>query len=282
MIYEVFHTLEAMRQHRQALSGSVALVPTMGALHEGHLSLVKKAKSLADTVILSIFVNPLQFGPHEDFQKYPRDLESDLRKAAAVGVDCFFAPTTETMYPENFGCYVNPTYPMIERWEGQHRPGHFQGVATVVLKLFNVVRPTYAIFGLKDYQQLLLIRKMTSDLDVPVKVVAAPIVRDSDGLALSSRNSFLSSKDRALALGLYRSIQQAQQAILKENQTDLSLLTEQLHSRIAGEPNVKVDYVAFVDPDTLEPQAQFKNETLLILAVHVGTTRLIDNALISL
>ena len=280
MNYQLCETLEAMRAYRQSLNGKVAVVPTMGALHEGHLSLVKEARKYADTVILTIFVNPTQFGPHEDFEKYPRDLEGDLRKGQSAGVDCFFTPTKVMMYPPNYGTYVVPELPLEQKLEGAFRPGHFRGVTTIVLKLFNIIQPHAALFGLKDYQQYLLIKKMVEDLNCPIQVVGVPIYRESDGLAMSSRNVYLSQTERQQALVLSKAIQQAKIALLEKGERDLTLLEQQLRKKIEVSSEIQIDYACFVDPETLDPQSHFTGKTLFILTVRIGKTRLLDNAVI--
>ena len=277
----VVKTVEQMQAYRHSLSGKVAFVPTMGALHEGHLSLVKLAKQHADTVIMSIFVNPTQFGPQEDFLQYPRDVAGDIQKCRSVGVDCFFTPGVEDIYPPGFGTYVVPEAPFVKLWEGERRPGHFRGVATVVLRLFNLVRPHMAVFGLKDYQQCLVIQKMAQDFHLPLQIVAAPTHREAGGLSMSSRNQYLSPVERQQALGIYQALLQAQRALLQAGQTHLPPLLEALKPTIETGTNVQIDYLAFVHPDTLEPQTTFTEKTLLLAAVKVGQTRLIDNLLIT-
>ncbi|MGK5093125.1 pantoate--beta-alanine ligase [Deltaproteobacteria bacterium TL4] len=280
MSYTIAKNIEEMVALRKRLTGKVAVVPTMGALHDGHLSLVKIARQQAEHVLMSIFVNPTQFGPNEDFEAYPRDLEKDLQKGRSAGVDVFFTPEVSSMYPGGFATYVVPESPLIQKWEGAARPGHFKGVATIVLKLFNVLQPHVAVFGLKDFQQLLVIRKMVADLNVPIEIIGAPIHREVDGLAMSSRNVYLSPQERVRALGINRSLKRAQKAILEEGQTDLLQLTETLKALIVTGEEVSIEYALFVHPETLEPQKTFEEKTLFIVTAKVGRTRLLDNILI--
>lgn len=253
----------------------IGFVPTMGALHEGHLSLVRAACARATFVVVSIFVNPTQFGPGEDFAAYPRDIAADLELLAAEGVDVVFTPTVEVMYGATHQVNVDPG-PLSARWEGASRPEHFGGVATVVTKLFNTVRPDLAFFGEKDYQQLQIVKRLAEDLDTGVTVVGCPIVRDLDGLALSSRNAYLSSADRASALGLSSALEAASQAIAW-GQNDARELEAVMHKTITEHPNVVLDYAAVVDSATLEPLDVVTFQARAIIAARVGTTRLIDN-----
>lgn len=252
--------------------GRVALVPTMGALHEGHRSLIRLARERADHVVVSIFVNPLQFGPNEDFARYPRTLEADLEVCAADGVAVVFAPAAEEMYAPDRSISVTAG-PMGSIVEGAFRPGHFDGVLTVVLKLFNLVRPDIAVFGQKDAQQLALIRRMVTDLDVPVEIVAGPTVREPDGLALSSRNRYLSEEDRAVALALSRALREG----ARHRRPDEIRRAARAVLDAAG-PALRVDYLVLVDPATFtEVPEDHHGEAILAVAARVGTTRLIDN-----
>ena len=253
-------------------------VPTMGALHEGHLSLVRRSKREADVTVVSLFVNPAQFGPHEDFLQYPRNLERDSELLLREGVDFLFAPPVEEIYPADFQTYVT-----VERvaaaFEGASRPGHFRGVATVVAKLFHIVQPDRAYFGRKDAQQCAVIKQMVRDLNLPVEIVVCPIVREPDGLALSSRNGYLSAEERQAALILHRSLCHARDLILG-GEHDTGKIIGQMRQLIAAEPRADVDYVEAVDPESFTPRVHFEGATLIALAVRIGSTRLIDNLLI--
>ncbi|MBK7714116.1 MAG: pantoate--beta-alanine ligase [Gemmatimonadetes bacterium] len=267
--------LRAWRAAERAAGRRVAFVPTMGALHAGHLALVDLAARLAPTVLMSVFVNPLQFGPGEDFARYPRDLDRDRALAAGRGVAALFVPAVEAMYPPGAETRVVPG-PMAERWEGAQRPGHFAGVLTVVAKLLNLVQPDLAVFGQKDIQQVCLVRRMVRDLDLPVEIHVGRTVRETDGLALSSRNAYLSSADRTAALSLSRALRAADLAWRGGEAEALrlhSLMMEQFHMSIG----VTVDYIAIVDPDTLRPVERADGGTIVAVAARVGRTRLLDN-----
>ena len=254
--------------------GTLALVPTMGALHAGHMALVAEAKRRADRVAATIFVNPLQFGAGEDLDRYPRQEQQDARMLAQAGCDLLWIPAVEEIYPDGFATTVRVSG-VSERWEGEIRPGHFDGVATVVAKLFIAVRPDTAVFGQKDFQQLAVIRRMVADLGLPVHVIAAPTVREPDGLALSSRNAYLSPEERQSALALPRALSGAQQAI-RSGASVAGTLAE-ARAMLAAAGFSRVDYVALVDADTLQPlDAQSPSMRLLAAAV-IGSTRLIDN-----
>lgn len=259
------------------LGKTIALVPTMGSLHEGHLALVKAASERADFVVVSIFVNPLQFGQGEDFDRYPRSLEADRDQLRALGVDFLFSPSVEEMYGGRFQTTVVPGG-VAERWEGERRPGHFEGVATVVMKLFNIVRPDLAFFGEKDFQQIAVVKNLVADLDMGVKVVTVPTVRDADGLAKSSRNAYLTPEERRVALAIPRAIDAARAAVDSGERDMLELVERALTSlRSSG---VDPDYVAIVDPVSLEPVDTLAEGATarILVAGAVGTTRLIDNA----
>jgi pantoate--beta-alanine ligase len=251
----------------------------MGALHAGHLSLVERSCADCGYTVVSIFVNPMQFGPHEDFARYPRDLEADLRALAAYPVDLVFVPSTETMYPPGSTTAVE-VGSVAEKWEGACRPGHFRGVATVVLKLLNLVRPDVAYFGQKDYQQTVVVRRMVADLDVPVEIRVCPTVREADGLALSSRNVYLSPADREKALSLSRGLRRAEE-LVRGGQRDAAIVRQAVHDVLSSAAGVKADYVAVVDPQTLEEVRTVDQPTLVAVAARVGTTRLIDNTIVS-
>jgi pantoate--beta-alanine ligase len=253
----------------------LGLVPTMGALHAGHLSLVRAAKLQCDAVAVSIFVNPTQFGPTEDFGKYPRPFESDCAALEKEGVDIIFAPAVEEMYRKGETTWVT-VEGLSEKLDGRSRPGHFRGVTTVVSKLFHVVEPDVAFFGQKDAAQLAVIRRMVRDLNFSVEIVGCPIVREPDGLAMSSRNAYLNSEDRRRALVLHRSLERVEKEF-RAGQTAAAQLSEAGRVVIAAEPQVRLDYFEIVDPDTLDPVAQITGKTLVAVAAYVGSTRLIDN-----
>lgn len=256
----------------------VSFVPTMGYLHEGHLTLCRIAAERGDLVCISIFVNPAQFGPAEDLDSYPRDLQGDLLKAEKCGVDLCYAPPAGSVYPPGFQTYVDVTEiskPMC----GAKRPGHFRGVATVVTKLLNLIRPHCAVFGQKDYQQLQVIRRMVRDLDMDVEIVAGPIVREADGLAMSSRNAYLTGPQRKQATCLYRGLRCADE-LFGRGERDALRLVSAVREVIEAEPETRIDYVDIRDPETLEPLDLVEDEALVALAVFVGKTRLIDNTVI--
>ncbi|HEY3686692.1 MAG TPA: pantoate--beta-alanine ligase [Streptosporangiaceae bacterium] len=270
-------TIPELQAARARLTGSVGLVPTMGALHEGHLSLMRRAGAEADTVAVSIFVNPLQFGPGEDLDKYPRMLEADLRACDDVGVGLVFAPTPAIMYPHEPTVTVSPGR-MGTLLEGAHRPGHFDGMLTVVLKLFNLVRPDIAVFGQKDGQQLALIRRMVADLNVPVRVLAGETVREPDGLALSSRNRYLTPADRDAAVALSRALFAARDTADSGPEAAMAAAEKELSTA----PDVRLDYLSLVAPDTFQPiAADHSGAAILAVAAHVGATRLIDNVTVT-
>lgn len=278
---ETIHTIDWMQQvarDARLKERILGLVPTMGALHEGHLSLVREALRRCSPVLVSIFVNPKQFGPAEDFQKYPRTLEADREALERLGVDYLFAPSPEEMYPRGFRTAVI-VEGLGDRLEGRSRPGHFRGVATVVLKLFGIVQPRFAFFGRKDAQQVLIIRRMTSDLNLDAEVVTCPIVREPGGLALSSRNAYLDAGERQSATALYRSLDAARQAIQSGDRDPMRILAA-LRKVIDVEAHVALDYAEIVDAETLEPAATLRRPSYILVAARVGGTRLIDNALI--
>jgi len=276
--------LSGIAETRAALAelrrkGSVGFVPTMGALHAGHRSLVAAARTRCRVVAASIFVNPTQFAPNEDFSRYPRALDADCRMLEAEGVDLVFTPAAEAMYPPSATTFVD-VGAIGERLDGASRPGHFRGVATVVAKLFHIVEPQFAFFGQKDAAQVAVLRRMVRDLDFPLELVVCPIVREPDGLAMSSRNRYLSAEERCHALALHRALQRAQSLVAQgENRTE-DLLRDTI-DRLRREPGVRIDYIAVVDPDTLLPIESVGSGGLLAVAAYVGTTRLIDNILLS-
>jgi pantoate--beta-alanine ligase len=257
---------------------TLGLVPTMGGLHEGHLSLARAATAQCDVVAASIFVNPLQFGPTEDFEKYPRALECDAELLQKAGVRLLFVPSVAEMYPPGAKTYVDVN-DLSGKLDGGSRPGHFRGVATVVCKLFEIVRPDRAYFGQKDAAQVALLRKMVRDLDMDLEIVVCPIVREPDGLAMSSRNAYLNPAQRKQALVLSRALQQVKSAV-DAGERSAQKLAEIGVKAVASEPEAKLDYFAIVDPDTLEPLDQVSQGTLVAVAAWVGTTRLIDNMLL--
>jgi pantoate--beta-alanine ligase len=275
---EVIHTVEWMKQvSRQARAEGrlTGFVPTMGALHAGHLTLIEAARRDASPVIASIFVNPKQFGPSEDYKKYPRDLEGDRRKLEEAGVDFLFVPPVEEIYPAGFRTSVN-VEGLGDRLEGKIRPGHFRGVATVVLKLLEIVAPRFAYFGRKDAQQARIIRQMAADLALDSEIVVCPIVREPDGLALSSRNQYLSPAERKAATVLYRALSRARLAIEDGERDSMRIITA-MRQELAGEPLGAPDYVEIVDADSFEPIMWLTRTCLVLLAVRFGATRLIDN-----
>jgi pantoate--beta-alanine ligase len=247
----------------------------MGYLHEGHLTLIDEARRRTDAVILTIFVNPLQFGPKEDLARYPRDLPRDRALAEGRGTAALFVPTVETMYPPGSEVRVIPG-PTADRWEGAARPGHFTGVLTVVAKLFHLVEPDIACFGQKDIQQLTLVKKMVRDLDWSLEIVTVPTVREADGLALSSRNAYLNAEDRRRAVVLSRALHAAHQAFC-EGERQAERLQERMQQRLQGEPGVNVEYIAIVEPEGMTPVTAVQGSTIVAIAARVGGTRLIDN-----
>lgn len=257
---------------------TIGFVPTMGALHQGHLSLMRQAVKDNDIVVVSIFVNPTQFGPKEDFKKYPRNLKQDARLCRKVGVDIIFYPDIKEMYPDNYKTYVE-VYNLSDCLCGKFRPGHFRGVATVVTKLFNIVSPDIAYFGQKDAQQAIIIQKMASDLNMPLKIKIMPTVRDNDGLALSSRNVYLNPEERKDALVLSKALNLAK-GLIKASIKDTHKIIARMRKLIAAKKTSKVDYISIVDLDNLKPIKKISDTCLIALAVWVGKTRLIDNIIV--
>lgn len=258
---------------------SIGFFPTMGALHEGHLSFMRAARKETDFLVISIFVNPSQFGPSEDFAEYPRDLEGDLAKVEEVGVDLVFAPSTDEMYPEGFATFVVQER-LTDRMCGLSRPGFFRGVTTVVAKLFNLVGPCVAYFGQKDYQQSVVVRQMVRDLNMEVEIRVLPTVREADGLAMSSRNKYLKPTERQEALCLYKALNEAK-ALVAAGESKSEKIIEKMKKIVARAPSAKIDYIVVADPENLEDIETFKGRALVALAVWIGKTRLIDNMLIS-
>lgn len=278
---KVAPTIAAARRLRRSARGPVVLVPTMGALHAGHTALIDRARRLAGRdgmVVVSIFVNPTQFGPKEDLTRYPRPFAEDRRRCAAHGADFIFHPRADEIYPGGFSTFVEEQAVSASLC-GQSRPGHFRGVCTVVLKLFNILTPDLAVFGQKDFQQCAVIRRMIRDLDLPVRIVAVPTVRESDGLAMSSRNTYLSSVERAQAPVIRRALQAAHTAARGGEKT-ATRLRQIVAREIAGAPLAKIDYIEIVDAESMEPVPQTGKRSLIAAAVFFGKTRLIDNILI--
>ena len=267
--------IDGVRAWRRSLSGSVGVVPTMGYLHEGHISLVDRARAENDHVAVTIFVNPTQFGPREDLASYPRDLDGDLRLLEQTGVDLVFTPEAAEVYPPGFDTWVEPGG-IANRLEGSSRPGHFRGVATVVLKLLNIIAPDRAYFGQKDAQQLRVIKQMVRDLNVPVNVIGLPIVREADGLAMSSRNAYLSDRERQAALVLSQALRRVAEA-LHSGVTDARQLRGLAEALINAQPLASLEYVSVADGETLDELEAADTGALVSLAVRIGKTRLIDN-----
>jgi pantoate--beta-alanine ligase len=275
---EIIRTIAWMKEHaRQARAENriIGFVPTMGALHAGHLALVERAKKECSPVVASIFVNPKQFGPKEDLAKYPRTLDADTQKLSAAGVDALFVPEAAEIYPKGYQTYVN-VEGLSERLEGRSRPGHFRGVATVVLKLFEIVQPHFAYFGRKDAQQVRIISAMAGDLNLNTQIVVCPIVREADGLALSSRNAYLNLEERRAATVLHRALEAAQDELLGGVRDALTLQSV-MRSVLDAEPLAAVDYVEIVDAETFEPVTSISRASYVLLAAFIGKTRLIDN-----
>ncbi len=271
-------TVKAAIAKQKILGKSVGFVPTMGFLHEGHLSLVRESLRRTDCSVVSIFVNPSQFGPTEDFQDYPRDLRKDAVVLEELGVDYLFAPDNEEIYPEGFKTTVE-VKGLQDRFEGRSRPGHFKGVCTVVLKLFSIVKPDIAFFGQKDAQQAVIIKRMVRDLNLDMDIQVLPTIREKDGLAMSSRNVYLSKDQRKAALCLVKSLRVADQAI-KTGERDSAIILSGMKRLIGAEPLVRLDYVAIVDLDNFEPLDKIEKDALILIAVFIGRIRLIDNLIV--
>jgi pantoate--beta-alanine ligase len=272
---KVIETIDEMRQLRPKLAEPIGLVPTMGYLHEGHLSLVRQARLENQSLVVSIFVNPTQFGPQEDFRQYPRDPQRDLALLEKDKTDIVFMPSLAEMYPPQFSSCVE-VEKVAERLEGASRPGHFRGVATVVAKLFNIVQPTRAYFGQKDAQQAVVIKKMVTDLNMNVEIVILPTVREPDGLAISSRNIYLNPKERKTAVVLYQALCLAQK-LWSQGETNAQTIRQQMTDLIQKEPLANIDYISVADPETLDELDKAKPPALVSLAIKIGKTRLIDN-----
>ncbi|MCX7918432.1 MAG: pantoate--beta-alanine ligase [bacterium] len=257
---------------------TIGFVPTMGYFHEGHLNLMREARKQCDRVVVSIYVNPTQFGPQEDFTQYPRDLNHDISLAEPIGIDCLFIPSDEQIYPEGYQTYVTVEQ-LSKRLCGKSRPGHFRGVATIVTKLLNIVQPDTLYLGQKDAQQAILLSKMVQDLNIPVKVVILPTTRECDGLAMSSRNKYLSDNERRQAVVLYQSLQLAQ-SIIKQGEKNAARIIQAMQQLISSQPDARIDYVSIVDPKTLDDVNVITEPVLIAIAVYIGKTRLIDNIII--
>jgi len=273
---KVLKTIKEMR--RLNLPQPVGFVPTMGYLHEGHLALVRQARAENSSVVVSIFVNPTQFGPHEDFKKYPRDPERDLALLGKEGTDVVFMPSAGEMYPPGFNSWVE-VGKIAERLEGASRPGHFRGVATVVARLFDIVQPDRAYFGQKDAQQLLVVKRMVAELNMKLEVVAVPTVREPDGLAMSSRNTYQNPEERKAAVILYQALSLAQK-LFSGGEKDAKLIRRQMKELIQQQPLAQIDYISIADAETLDELATVKPPALVSLAVKIGKTRLIDNVVL--
>lgn len=275
---QVVQSISDLRALRSKLEGTVGFVPTMGYLHAGHLALVERAGAENAAVIVSIYVNPTQFGPREDFAAYPRDLDRDLRLLREAGADIVFAPSDDEIYPSEFSTWVD-VEKVTERLEGAYRAGHFRGVATVVAKLFNIVRPSRAYFGQKDAQQVIVIKRMAADLNMGVEIAIVPTLRESDGLAMSSRNIYLSPEERQAATVLFRALTLARQ-LRQGGEEDAEKIRRQMGLLIRKEPLARIDYVSIADARTLEELDVISGQALASLAVKIGRTRLIDNVIL--
>jgi pantoate--beta-alanine ligase len=269
--------LWVQQKHRQ--NKTIGFVPTMGFFHEGHLNLMRTAKQQCDLVVVSIYVNPTQFGPNEDFSKYPRDLDRDFRLAEEVGVETVFVPFDKKIYPEGYKTYVQ-VEELSGKLCGKSRPGHFRGVATIVTKLINIVQPDVLYLGQKDAQQAILLQKMVYDLNINTKVVVVPTIRESDGLAMSSRNKYLNPEERQQATVLHQSLQLAK-SIISSGEKESDKIIDAMQDMIRKQPNAKIDYIAIVDPETLEDIPVIEKHVLIAVAVFIGKTRLIDNIIIN-
>jgi len=275
---ELIKDIDRMRTYIERIEKGkiIGFVPTMGGFHEGHLSLIRKGREDSDVLVVSIFVNPTQFGPEEDFESYPRDLERDVKWCKQEGVDVVFAPSREEMYPDDYSTFVEVEGYLTSTLEGNSRPGHFRGITTILTKLFNIVSPDRSYFGEKDYQQHLVVRKLVRELNLNMEIVTLPTVREKDGLALSSRNSYLTREERKAATILYRSLLRAKENTL-QGIRDAKAIISDIKDLIRGEPLARIDYVAIVDPATLKMIEKIEKEVVLLLAVKIGGHRLIDN-----
>jgi len=275
---KVIEAIDDMKRLRQQLAKSVGFVPTMGYFHEGHLTLVRQARAENSSVVVSIFVNPTQFGPQENFNSYPRDTQRDLAMLEKEQVDIVFMPSVAEMYPPQFSSWVE-VGKVTEKLEGASRPGHFRGVTTVVAKLFNIVQPTKAYFGQKDAQQLVVIKKMVADLNMNLEIVAVPTVREPDGLAMSSRNTYLNPQERQAAVVLYQALSLAQQ-LWSQGEKDAQTIRQQMTALIERQPLADIDYISVADAETLDELDKVTSSALVSLAARIGKTRLIDNVVV--
>lgn len=275
-VYQNIKELKEALYREKLQKHSIGFVPTMGFFHEGHLSLMKEAKTKTDVVVVSIFVNPTQFGPNEDFEAYPRDLDRDLELCEQVGVDYVFAPDVKEMYPDGYATYVTVESEMTNKLCGASRPGHFKGVTSVVNKLFNIVMPDFAFFGQKDAQQVAVLEKMVRDLNMNLTIIPCPIVREADGLAMSSRNVYLSPEERRDALVLSQSLELAK-SLIDEGERSVEQLLKAMHKKVESAQSAVVDYIEIVDLESLEKLDVLNDRFLIALAIKVGKTRLIDN-----
>ena len=270
--------MQAWADHYRGEGKTIGFVPTMGYLHEGHMNLIKEARRTTDIVVVSIFVNPAQFGKGEDYKQYPRDLKGDRQKVERVGANILYVPSVADMYPKGYLTYVN-VEEITRTMCGASRPGHFKGVATVVTKLFNTVKPHKAFFGQKDYQQSIVIKRIVRDLNMDVEIIVLPTMREPDDLAMSSRNSYLNKEERKAARILYRSLKKAEEMI-KEGESSAKKIYDGMKRMIASEPLAKIEYITIADPETLKPLKEVREKTLIALAVWIGKTRLIDNIIV--
>jgi pantoate--beta-alanine ligase len=278
IVLKTIHEMQTEAGRLRSAGKRIGFVPTMGYLHDGHLSLIRVAKQHSDITVLSIFVNPTQFGPKEDFSRYPRDFQRDERLCRQEGVDILFYPSESEMYPDGYSTYVN-VEGLTDRLCGASRPGHFRGVTTIVAKLFLAVKPHAAVFGQKDAQQAAVIRKMVFDLNFDLSIVVAPIIREPDGLAMSSRNVYLSAEERTDALALNQSLQKAE-FMIRKGERKTGTILRAMEDLIRSKKHAKIDYVEIVDPDTLRPLETVESSAMIALAVFVGRTRLIDNLIV--
>lgn len=270
-LHEIYSQIDFARRD----ANRIGLVPTMGALHDGHLSLVRRAKQDCDLAVATIFVNPTQFGPNEDLAKYPRTLEADLATLRNEGCDFVFVPASERVYSSSHSTYIEPPS-VAKRWEGEIRPAHFRGVATIVLKLFQLIPAHVAYFGRKDYQQVAVIKAMVDDLNIPIRIEACETIRESDGLAMSSRNRYLSVEERLRALGLSRALHRVQKS-LEAGEVCVAQLEVEMRNELLSAPVDTIDYAVIVHPETMEPVTQVEDVAVAIIAARLGNTRLIDN-----
>lgn len=280
---EIIKSIAQMKDKIKEIKGknlTIGFVPTMGYLHDGHRSLIERARIENDVVVVSVFVNPTQFGPNEDFEKYPRDEKRDADICADSGCDILFMPETSEMYQGNHSTFVE-VFGLTDRLCGASRPGHFRGVCTIVTKLFNIVKPDRAYFGQKDAQQLAVIRRMANDLNMDIDIIGCPIIRENDGLALSSRNTYLSDNERKQAVVLYKALQRAKE-LISEGEYDVNTIKNEMYRVIKASEAARIDYIEVVDNVNLKPVERISGETLIALAVKIGNTRLIDNMVVKI